>query len=88
MLLFIWLDWNSNMYYEHLRKSSKFDWLEVGINEKRPGLASRKSVVFYQDRNTLHLITQNRMKLAQPTDQISHNDAKFWKKGIINRSNM
>lgn len=68
---------------------SKLDWLEVEIDEKCPELVSRKSVVFYQDRNKLHLITQIRMKLAQPADQIiSHNDANFWEKGIINRSNM
>lgn len=62
------------MYYEHLAQDGtinstkcykQLDRLKVNIEEKWPGIANRKEVIFHHDDERPYVSSQTRQKLRQ-----------------------
>ncbi|XP_076229679.1 mariner Mos1 transposase [Nomia melanderi] len=74
VLLCIWCDWKEIIYYELLPYGQtlnsdaycqRLDRLKLAIDQKRPELANRRGVVFYQDNARPHTSTVSRQKLRE-----------------------
>ena len=72
IMLCVWWDWKEILYYELLPNNetinsekycSQLNELKTAIEQKRPEIANRKGVVFYQDNARPHvsLITQTKV---------------------------
>lgn len=74
ILLSIWWDWKGVVFFELLPRNQtintevycqQLDKLNAAINEKRPELVNRRSVVFHQDNARPHTSLVTRQKLME-----------------------